>query len=114
MAFVATKAVRSARIIALPLTRPNPRASLSAHNHNLTYYHFQLSGPAKKSEKGIIGWATTKAANIWAGFGKGAEGSWQVSCLFSAGLGSTPRRSDTPLPGYNLLMLNTRPPLCAA
>jgi hypothetical protein len=89
------------RIIAVPLTRPNPRVVVPANGtklNRLTYYLFQISakqkkpasdeksgvGPSEEMEKkswlpeqGIVNWATGKAADIWSGFGK-AEGGWKV------------------------------------
>jgi hypothetical protein len=82
------KAMRSMRIIALPLTRrstsyaqlPGSKSSL------LTYYHFQINNSGKKLEGGVARWATTKASNIWASFGKAEEGSWKVSSWCSSTL----------------------------
>jgi len=92
------------RIIAVPLTRPNTRVLRAATNgtklNRLTYYQFQISAKQKPlltasdkkpgvgfseeaekkgwlPEQGIVNWATGKAADIWAGFGK-AEGGWKV------------------------------------
>lgn len=84
MASSAPKAlVRSMRIVALPLVRPT--ASARPPNTGLTYYHFQIndiSGKGEGSESGIVKWATTKATGLWAGFGQGKEGSWQVGFWF--------------------------------
>jgi hypothetical protein len=72
------------RIIALPLVRPS-----SSNKLNLTYYHFQMHDKGKGKGKegrggvsGVVKWATEKATGVWAGFGRGKEGSWQVSFDF--------------------------------
>ncbi|KAI0712858.1 mitochondrial K+-H+ exchange-related-domain-containing protein [Cerioporus squamosus] len=64
---VAVRGSRSLRIIALPLTRAP---------HNLTYYHF-VTPPETKKSTSWTNRATAKASDIWAGFGKAAEGSWK-------------------------------------
>ncbi|KIM41021.1 hypothetical protein M413DRAFT_72320 [Hebeloma cylindrosporum] len=94
--------LRKMRIIAVPLTRPNARVvpPNGTKLNRLTYYQFQISAKQKplstatdeKSgvahseetekrswlpEQGIVNWATGKAADIWAGFGK-AEGGWKL------------------------------------
>jgi hypothetical protein len=94
---VVPKTMRAIRIIALPLTRSGvlsgtrPLADKTrAPNPSLTYYHFQLTSPsalngANEQDSGIQGrlrnvikWASTKAADGWAGFAKAPEGSWKV------------------------------------
>ncbi|GLB38163.1 hypothetical protein LshimejAT787_0500280 [Lyophyllum shimeji] len=88
---IAPKALRKLRIIAIPLTRPRIRAPPNASpcSQALTYYQFQLSPPPVetpesrtprsrwKPEGGIAKWVTTKAADVWAGFGK-APGGWKL------------------------------------
>jgi len=99
------------RIIAVPLTRPNPRVvpTNGTKLSRLTYYQFQISpkkklplpasssanasdgnigeGPTSEEKKGwlpeqgVMNWATKKAADIWSGFGK-AEGGWKVRLFF--------------------------------
>jgi hypothetical protein len=97
---VVPKTTRPMRIIALPLTRSailrkNHRPTNTNGNAKsdpaLTFYHFQLRSPpevdAKDGAKGkkqgriktLAKWASTKAADTWAGFGKAPEGSWKVS-----------------------------------
>jgi hypothetical protein len=81
-------ALRSMRIIALPLVRPSPSSS---SKNILTYYHFQIHDKGKGKGKdgglsGIVKWATDKASDTWANFGKGKEGSWQVSFFINLGL----------------------------
>jgi hypothetical protein len=66
------------RIIALPLT-----SSLRGPGHTekpspLVYYHFQTPPKAENRRRGLVDWATGKAASIWAQFGKAPEGSWKV------------------------------------
>lgn len=86
------KAMRTMRIIALPLSRPNipPDHGLKPHaifnpNRMLIFYHFDLSqGNSVKIQdqsgiKRAVKWASTKAADLWAGFGKAPEGSWKAS-----------------------------------
>jgi len=101
--------LRKMRIIAVPLTRPNTRVIRATNGtklNRLTYYQFQISAKQKLlstatsdkkkpgesaseevekkgwlPEQGIVNWATGKAAEIWAGFGK-AEGGWKV-CFYS-------------------------------
>ncbi|KDR83090.1 hypothetical protein GALMADRAFT_88915 [Galerina marginata CBS 339.88] len=96
-------ALRKMRIIAIPLTRPNARLPqhTNAKLNRLTYYQFQISAKKPKKppssstaqtkgkdkeaeekkgwlpEEGVVNWATQKAADIWAGFGK-AEGGWKL------------------------------------
>lgn len=80
------KAVRSMRIISLPLAkiRAHPDSeSASSPNSLLVYYHFSLTS-SNADEKNLT-WLnkmlhalTTKAAEMWAGFGKAPEGSWKV------------------------------------
>jgi hypothetical protein len=85
------KAMRTMRIIALPLARPKipPDQGLKPHavfnpNRMLIFYHFDLSqGNNVKSQdqssiKRAVKWASTKAADLWAGFGKAPEGSWKL------------------------------------
>src|ERR1700722_2592379 len=94
MAAIIPKAVRSMRILALPLTWPNPRTSQpQSFDHDptllgLTYYHFQLDSTNKRADAGIIKWVTTKAAQLWASLGKGEEGSWKVRAFFFTSLSS--------------------------
>jgi hypothetical protein len=82
--------MRSMRIIALPLTRPRrtavlvkpmnaPRNKHQPADAVLTYYHFQVTQKHAMTG-GLVNWATGKAANIWANFGKAAQGSWKVRC----------------------------------
>jgi len=88
------KAMRTMRIIALPLARPKipPDPGLKPHavfnpNRMLIYYHFDLSqGDAVNKDdqsaiKRTVKWVSTKAADLWAGFGKAPEGSWKASLL---------------------------------
>jgi|ERR1700692_4212100 hypothetical protein len=94
---VVQKTIRPMRIIALPLTRSailsknHPPTNINASSDiTLTFYHFQLRSPPdvdardegkdkKQSQlKTLIKWASTKAADAWAGFGKAPEGSWKV------------------------------------
>ncbi|KAG1748721.1 mitochondrial K+-H+ exchange-related-domain-containing protein [Suillus lakei] len=85
------KAMRTMRIIALPLARPKipPDQRLKPHavfnpNRMLIYYHFDLSqgNSANRQDqsalKRAVKWASTKAADLWAGFGKAPEGSWKL------------------------------------
>ncbi|KAG1792949.1 mitochondrial K+-H+ exchange-related-domain-containing protein [Suillus plorans] len=85
------KAMRTMRIIALPLSRPNipPDHGLKPHaifnpNRMLIFYHFDLSqGNSVKTQdqssiKRAVKWASIKAADLWAGFGKAPEGSWKL------------------------------------
>ncbi|KAG1745868.1 mitochondrial K+-H+ exchange-related-domain-containing protein [Suillus paluster] len=85
------KAMRTMRIIALPLSRPKtpPDHGLKPHavfnpNRMLIYYHFDLSQSNsinrqdQSAIKRAVKWASTKAADLWAGFGKAPEGSWKL------------------------------------
>lgn len=97
----------SARIIAVPLSRPRPlvpvarrlgnETSISSPNAlgPLTYYQFQLLDDLKARQKEgveegrasrLASWAQSKVVGMWDGFGK-AEGGWRVSHSFV--LGST-------------------------
>ncbi|KAG1884992.1 mitochondrial K+-H+ exchange-related-domain-containing protein [Suillus subluteus] len=88
---VLPKAMRTMRIIALPLARPKvpPDQGLKPHavfnpNRMLIFYHFDLSqgnsvnSQDQSSIKRAVKWASTKAADLWAGFGKAPEGSWKL------------------------------------
>ncbi|KAG2151325.1 mitochondrial K+-H+ exchange-related-domain-containing protein [Suillus clintonianus] len=88
---VLPKVTRTMRIIALPLALPKipPDHNLKPHavfnpNRMLVYYHFDLSqGNSVRSQdqsaiKRAVKWASTKAADLWAGFGKAPEGSWKL------------------------------------
>ncbi|KIK91595.1 hypothetical protein PAXRUDRAFT_830705 [Paxillus rubicundulus Ve08.2h10] len=77
---------RLMRIIALPLAKaefpPKPHTALNT-NKLLIYYHFNLVSPC--GVEGERSWAkifltrlATKAADIWANFGKAPEGSWKL------------------------------------
>jgi hypothetical protein len=73
---------RSMRIIALPLTRHPPvhqvqtnTAQPNQRAYIVTYYHFQLTS---KPEGGLVNSLTAKVADLWAGFGRAPEGSWNV------------------------------------
>ena len=89
-----SSALRKLRIIALPLTSrtlPYPKAK----SNRLVYYQFQITVPSSRldqenetastntrkkgwiPEEGIVKWATNKAADMWAGFGKEKSG-WKV------------------------------------
>jgi hypothetical protein len=85
------KAMRTMRIIALPLARPKipPDHGLKLHavfnpNRMLVYYHFDLSrnDTTNKDDqstiKRAVKWASTKSADLWAEFGKAPEGSWKA------------------------------------
>ena len=90
--------LRKLRIIAIPLTRPNVSRILphpKTKPSRLVYYQFQIAlepppsirlasvdpTNAKKkgwlTEEGVAKWATNKAADTWAGFGKEKSG-WKV------------------------------------
>ncbi|EGN98487.1 hypothetical protein SERLA73DRAFT_183524 [Serpula lacrymans var. lacrymans S7.3] len=87
------KTIRSMRILALPLARPkippeavsNPNAIYNP-NRMLIYYHFHLipsstSGTQENGQsriKQLMTRASTKAAGVWAGFGKAPEGTWKL------------------------------------
>lgn len=63
------------RIIALPLTTAR-RAPIPGP---LTYYHFQTPPPPEDAKRGgVVKWASKKASDLWAGFGKAKEGTWKV------------------------------------
>lgn len=89
--FALPKVMRTMRIITLPLTRPKipPDQGLKPHavfnpNRMLIFYHFDLSqGNSVNSQdqsaiKRAVKWVSTKAADLWAGFGKAPEGSWKL------------------------------------
>lgn len=97
-------ALRKLRIIAVPLTRPrqillHPKV-VAVKPSRLVYYQFQITVPLLKPplptrlesgdrdstntrkkgwlpEEGIVKWATNKAVETWAGFGKEKTG-WKV------------------------------------
>jgi len=96
--------LRKLRIIAIPLTRPNVSRTLPhprSKPSRLVYYQFQIassirlpsgdqdSDPTNAKtkgwlpEEGIAKWATNKAADTWAGFGKEKSG-WK-SKIYRAG-----------------------------
>jgi hypothetical protein len=96
-----SSALQKLRIIAIPLTRPNVSRTLpypKTKPSRLVYYQFQLAlepppstrlasgdqDSAKKKgwlpEEGVVKWATNKAADTWAGFGKEKSG-WKVCSL---------------------------------
>ncbi|KAI0081610.1 hypothetical protein K474DRAFT_1613374 [Panus rudis PR-1116 ss-1] len=66
---------RSMRIIALPLCT-HTRTATGRDSH-LTYYHFVTPPPKEPKKQGWTDWATAKAADLWAGFGKAPEGTWK-------------------------------------
>ncbi|KAI0087061.1 mitochondrial K+-H+ exchange-related-domain-containing protein [Irpex rosettiformis] len=66
---------RSLRILALPLVSASKTPGTSSGH--LTYYHFTTPPPHPEKTKTWSHWATTKAADIWAGFGKAPEGGWK-------------------------------------
>lgn len=83
--------MRTVRIISLPLARPKipPDQNLKPHavfnpNRMLIFYHFDLSQVSsvesqdQSTVKRAVKWASTKAADLWAGFGKAPEGSWKL------------------------------------
>lgn len=93
-----SSALRKLRIIALPLTRPNIKPPHPKEKPSrLVYYQFQLevpvppgdqdSGPrnAKKKgwlpKEGVVKWASNKAADTWAGYGKEKSG-WKVCSVY--------------------------------
>jgi hypothetical protein len=76
---VVSKASRSMRIIALPLTRAKPSApNTSLQVPSLIYYHFQITSKGSGNRSGILNWVTTKTAVMWANLGKSKEGSFKV------------------------------------
>ncbi|GJE88527.1 mitochondrial K -H exchange-related-domain-containing protein [Phanerochaete sordida] len=76
MSAVPQLAKRSLRIVALPLVTAShtPESSSSGH---LTYYHFATRPRKQDGKPGWAEWATHKAADLWAGFGKAPEGHWK-------------------------------------
>ncbi|KAF7979991.1 hypothetical protein HWV62_43822 [Athelia sp. TMB] len=87
---VVQKSARPLRIIALPLTRPTRLSTQTSSSSSaggastpLTYYQFQLKAPVAKAEvpesrlKGYATWASNKAAETWAGWGKAPPGNWK-------------------------------------
>ena len=70
---------RSMRIIALPLTTAKRKPN-GIHSH-LTYYHFVTPPPNNETKQTWANWATSKASDIWAGFGKAPEGHWKVCTM---------------------------------
>ena len=56
---------------------PDQKAGAPPPDDVLTYYHFQITQKRTRSG-GVVNWATSRAANVWANFGKAAEGGWQV------------------------------------
>jgi Mitochondrial K+-H+ exchange-related len=94
------------RIIAIPLTRPNVSRTLphpKTKPSRLVYYQFQIaldpppsipldkdSDPANAKKKGwlpkegVATWATNKAVDKWADFGKEKSG-WKVCMFFFIG-----------------------------
>ena len=66
------------RIIALPLTGSVRGPRHTEEPSPLVYYHFQMRPKAETGRGGWIDWATGKAANVWAQFGKAPENSWKV------------------------------------
>ncbi|KAI0916747.1 hypothetical protein AcW1_007886 [Taiwanofungus camphoratus] len=74
MAFLPT-AKRSMRIIALPLALRT--APTRVHSEHLTYYQFVLPPPSQAKKNSLSLWATTKAADLWAGLGKAPDSSWK-------------------------------------
>lgn len=98
-------ALRTMRVVAVPLTRPSARIQLLTNGHMSRYMYYQIQLPPKKlsstsegeksengslnqgekkgwlPEEGVVNWTTQKAADIWAGFGK-AKGGWKVVFTF--------------------------------
>ena len=68
---------KSLRILALPLVSVSKTPGTSSSH--LTYYHFTTPPPHPERTKTWTNWATDKAADLWAGFGKAKEGTWKVS-----------------------------------
>jgi hypothetical protein len=66
------------RIIALPLTSSVRGPGHTEKPSPLVYYHFQTPPKAENRRRGLVDWATGKAASIWAQFGKAPEDSWKV------------------------------------
>ncbi|KAL4069913.1 mitochondrial K+-H+ exchange-related-domain-containing protein [Scleroderma yunnanense] len=75
------EAMRSLRIIALPMAKPKFHLnSKSVVDRMLVYYHFNLTSPdAVENKQSWVNRLTTKAAGTWAGFGKAPKGSWKSS-----------------------------------
>ncbi|THH16858.1 hypothetical protein EW146_g3833 [Bondarzewia mesenterica] len=69
------------RIIALPLTSavrgPYHASDDTSDSRPLVYYHFQLPPPPKDRKVGWMGWATGKAAGVWAKFGQAPKKNWK-------------------------------------
>jgi hypothetical protein len=98
-------ALRKLRIVAIPLTRPNAISRALPHPtkvkpSRLVYYQFQITRPLLKPpsttrlasgdqdstdtkkkgwlpEEGIVKWATNKAVDTWAAYGREKSG-WKV------------------------------------
>ncbi|TFY70974.1 hypothetical protein EVG20_g2039 [Dentipellis fragilis] len=66
------------RIIALPLTTVvrDPKHQ-SDTPRPLVYYHFQTPPPPADRKVGWVDWATGKATQAWASFGKAPEMNWK-------------------------------------
>ncbi|KAA1469952.1 hypothetical protein DENSPDRAFT_653285 [Dentipellis sp. KUC8613] len=75
---VLPKARLPMRIIALPLTTAvrDPK-HLSDIPRPLVYYHFQTPPPPADRKVGWVGWATLKATQAWASFGKAPQTNWK-------------------------------------
>ena len=100
MSSVPQLAKRSIRIVALPLVTASKTPEPSSSGH-LTYYHFATPRPKQDGKRDWIQWATHKASNIWAGFGKAPEGHWKVRASHSAAFcpwHGTPRPARQPTP----------------
>ncbi|EKM51624.1 uncharacterized protein PHACADRAFT_127350 [Phanerochaete carnosa HHB-10118-sp] len=76
MSGVPQVAKQSLRIVALPLVTASRTPERSSSGH-LTYYHFATPPPKQNGKRSWVQWATHKAADIWAGFGKAPEGHWK-------------------------------------
>ena len=82
---VVRNAMRSLRIVALPMTKPKfhfPESTMQSKpfvDRMLVYYHFSLISPGvEKKQSGLLNSLTAKAVDTWAGFGKAPKGSWKV------------------------------------
>ncbi|KIP09703.1 hypothetical protein PHLGIDRAFT_67051 [Phlebiopsis gigantea 11061_1 CR5-6] len=77
MSVVPSLAKRTLRIVALPLVSASKTPAASSSAGQLTYYHFFTPPPKDEHKKDWVKWATNKAGDLWAGFGKAPEGHWK-------------------------------------
>ena len=76
-----SRAQRSLRIFALPLSKQSVTATGKGRPVLNTYYHFVITSPPETDQGnvGLVSRVMEKATSTWADWGKAKPGTWKVN-----------------------------------